>query len=122
MKLVRANHDKPHRCPECHSIPDLVRSHGGKARWWSLYSHCGVTWSRLWHDGHGNTDPIPGRMVHHTPRWEPAMLRVDAAGNTKPGFVCVHELENGNGRCGADVFEVADAVGDHICFVPEETR
>ena len=36
--------------------------------------------------------------VDHAPVWVPADLRIDAAGNARPGFVCAHELENGNGR------------------------
>jgi hypothetical protein len=60
------------------------------------------------------------RLVHHTPVWEPAQLRVDAAGNTKPGFVCAHPLENGNGPCEGNVFRVEDGVGDHACVVDDE--
>ena len=59
-------------------------------------------------------------MITHTPKWEPAELPVDAEGNTRPGFVCVHPLENGNGQCGGNVFDLADAVGDHLCHVPDD--
>lgn len=59
------------------------------------------------------------RLVYHTPAWEPAHLQVNATGNTKPGFVCVHPLENGNGPCGGNVFRVEDAIGDHACVVED---
>lgn len=55
--------------------------------------------------------------VEHDPIWEPADLPIDAEGNTKPGFVCVHELENGNGQCGGNVFSLDQAVGRHACMV-----
>lgn len=61
-------------------------------------------------------------VVHHDPVWEPAELRIDAAGNTRPGFVCVHELENGNGQCQANLFRVEDEIGDHSCVVAEGGR
>lgn len=64
-------------------------------------------------------DRDPGRIVSHVPKWASANLPVDAEGNTRPGWVCVHELENGNGRCGGNVFDLADAVGDHSCVVTE---
>lgn len=57
------------------------------------------------------------RVVSHTPRWEPAMLCVDAQGNTAPGFICVHQLENGNGQCSGNVFSLDQAIGDHCCIV-----
>ena len=60
------------------------------------------------------------RFVHHAPVWVPAELRVDAEGNTKPGFICVHELENGRGPCGGNVFSTDQEVGDHACLVDEE--
>lgn len=56
-------------------------------------------------------------IVEHVPVWEPAQLRVDAAGNTRPGYVCTHQLENGNGQCGGNVFELSEAVGNHSCCV-----
>ena len=59
------------------------------------------------------------RLVNHTPVWEPADLPIDAVGNTRPGFVCVHELENGNGRCGGNGFDLAEAIGDHCCVVDD---
>lgn len=55
--------------------------------------------------------------VEHTPRWEPADLPINAAGDTRPGFVCVHPLENGNGPCGGDIFDPAEEVGNHACIV-----
>lgn len=58
--------------------------------------------------------------VEHDPVWEPAELRVDAAGNTRPGFICVHQLENGNGPCGGNVFRVEDSIGQHACIVETE--
>lgn len=45
------------------------------------------------------------------------MLPVDAEGNTRPGYVCTHELENGNGRCGGNVFDLEQAIGRHCCMV-----
>jgi len=60
------------------------------------------------------------RWVEHEPNWQPALLPIDAAGNTRPGFVCVHELENGRGRCGGNVFRIEDAIGKHACLVQEE--
>lgn len=56
-------------------------------------------------------------LIRHTPRWQPADLPVDAAGNTRPGFVCAHPLENGNGPCEGDVFDISEAFGDHACIV-----
>jgi hypothetical protein len=41
---------------------------------------------------------------------------VDAEGNTKPGFICMHELENGSGPCGSNVFAPEDGIDDHSCF------
>jgi hypothetical protein len=58
-------------------------------------------------------------MIKHAPKWEPADLPIDAEGNTKPGFACVHELENGNGPCSSDVFRIEDAFGDHSCWVED---
>lgn len=57
------------------------------------------------------------RWVAHTCQWEPADLPIDAEGNTRPGFVCVHELENGNGPCGGNVFRIEDAIGMGSCIV-----
>lgn len=53
----------------------------------------------------------------HTPQWEPAQLPIDAEGNTRPGYVCTHELENGNGRCGGNVFTLDQEVAPHCCMV-----
>lgn len=57
------------------------------------------------------------KWVDHEPRWEPTLLPTDAEGNTAPGFHCTHELENGNGPCGGNVFRLEDAVGSHSCYV-----
>lgn len=61
-------------------------------------------------------------LASHGPAWRPAPLRIDAAGNTAPGYVCVHPLENGRGRCGSNVFRTEDAIGDHCCFVARERQ
>jgi hypothetical protein len=63
---------------------------------------------------------MTARYVSHTPRWEPGRLRINAAGDTAPGFVCTHELENGNGQCGGDVFSPDQGHGDHGCIVDED--
>jgi hypothetical protein len=44
-----------------------------------------------------------------------APLRVDRAGNTEPGFLCIHELENGNGLCASTSFEEVE--DPHACVV-----
>lgn len=51
VRLVRANGDKPHRCPQCHRIPDDVRRIG-RAQYWRTYwcSVCYVRWYIGWHD------------------------------------------------------------------------
>lgn len=55
------------------------------------------------------------KFVYHTPMWVAAPLRFDREGNTKPGFLCIHELENGSGLCGSTWFErVSDP---HCCIV-----
>jgi hypothetical protein len=59
------------------------------------------------------------KTVDHKPVWVPAPLPVDADGNTRPGFVCVHVLENGGGTCGGSVFDPADEVGSHTCVVDD---
>lgn len=70
-------------------------------------------------DGVWTALPNGGAWVDHEPVWEPADLPVNAAGDTRPGFVCVHELENGNGPCGGNVFDLSDAFGKHACVVPD---
>jgi hypothetical protein len=60
------------------------------------------------------------RLVDHAPRWESAQLPVNASGDTRPGFVCTHELENGSGQCGGNVFDPDDAIGDHCCALTSE--
>lgn len=62
------------------------------------------------------------QYVAHEPVWQPAPLRVDAAGNTRPGFICVHPLENGRGPCNGNVFHLEDAIGKHICIVNTPRR
>lgn len=57
------------------------------------------------------------RWVEHDCVWEPTELRVDAAGNTRPGFQCTYELENGQGQCGGNVFAIEDAIGKAACLV-----
>ncbi len=59
-------------------------------------------------------------VVDHQPRWEPAQLPVGRHGITMPGFECVHQLENGNGRCGGNVFRIEDAVGTHCCIADRD--
>ena len=51
VKLVRANGDKPHRCPRCHGIPDKAWNHG-HARLLAIYEceRCDVRWWRTWND------------------------------------------------------------------------
>jgi hypothetical protein len=56
-------------------------------------------------------------LIAHDPDWQPTMLPVDAHGTMRPGFVCVHELENGQGACGGNVFTLDQAVGQHHCLV-----
>lgn len=34
--VQRWNHDKPHRCPECHAIAVGVE----RPRWWRIYTCC----------------------------------------------------------------------------------
>ncbi len=55
--------------------------------------------------------------VEHEPVWAPTQLRTNAEGDTKPGYVCTHELENGNGPCGGNVFRIEDVIGTHACVV-----
>ena len=57
------------------------------------------------------------RWVEHDCVWEPTELRINAAGDTQPGFVCVYELGNGTGRCESNVFDLADAYGKAACLV-----
>lgn len=64
-----------------------------------------------------NTDN--GRLVHHEPVWRPEPLQINAAGDTRPGFICTHELENGMGECGSNVFRIEDGMSPHSCWVPE---
>lgn len=59
-------------------------------------------------------------LVFHKPKWVPADLPINAQGDTKPGFACTHELENGNGQCEGNVFNIEDSVGQHCCWVAPE--
>ena len=51
IRFVRANSDKPHRCPECHRITDHAHL-SGRARWWRTYtcSACRLRWWIGWSD------------------------------------------------------------------------
>jgi hypothetical protein len=60
------------------------------------------------------------RLIEHEPVWRPVFLPINAAGDTRPGFYCVHLLENGNGQCGSNVFAVEEAIGTHACTVQRE--
>lgn len=55
------------------------------------------------------------KVYYHDPVWVPADLPIDAEGNTRPGYECVYELENGNGPCGGNVFNLDQAIGQHCC-------
>lgn len=57
------------------------------------------------------------RTVEHDPVWVPARLPTNRFGQTRPGWACAHQLENGNGQCGATVLHPADAYGKHTCVV-----
>lgn len=61
-------------------------------------------------------------VVEHDPVWVPAMLRVDAEGNTRPGYRCAHMRENGTGQCESNVFDPADSIGRHSCVLPAAAR
>lgn len=45
MRMVASNEDKPHRCPECHRIPDAARADGAalQGKTYSC-SDCQVEW------------------------------------------------------------------------------
>lgn len=47
IRFVRANSDKPHRCPRCHRIPDHAHQLAGRSRWWRTYT-CSVCQLRWW--------------------------------------------------------------------------
>lgn len=57
------------------------------------------------------------RWVEHDCVWEPTDLPINAAGDTRPGFQCTYELENGQGRCESNVFDLADVCGKAACIV-----
>jgi hypothetical protein len=59
-------------------------------------------------------------IVEHDPVWVPARIRINEAGDTVPGYECIHELENGNGQCGGNVIELTDAIGTHACVVSSD--
>lgn len=56
-------------------------------------------------------------IVRHKSKWVPTQLRYNAEGDTKPGFECVHMLENGNGMCGSNVFTMDQSIGKDSCVV-----
>lgn len=70
-RLVRANGDKPHRCPECHRIPDSARP---RARWWRTHTcnYCGVTWWKGWSDLNFETWFVfpPRHLQGRIERWQ----------------------------------------------------
>lgn len=50
---VMWNYDKPHRCPECHSIwtfRDVWDNYGITPRWWKTYScqYCSAKFTGRW--------------------------------------------------------------------------
>ena len=55
------------------------------------------------------------KFVSHKPQWVAAPLRIDREGNTKPGYLCIHDLENGNGLCAGTSFD--QATREHTCVV-----
>ena len=57
------------------------------------------------------------RWVEHDCVWVPADLPINAAGDTRPGFECTYQLENGTGRCESNVFDINDVVGKSACIV-----
>lgn len=57
------------------------------------------------------------RWVEHDCVWVPADLPINAAGDTRPGFKCTYQLENGTGRCESSVFDINDVVGKSVCIV-----
>lgn len=57
------------------------------------------------------------RWVDHTPEWVPAYLAYNTTGDTRSGWVCVHQLENGNGPGLGNVFDLTNADGPHSCIV-----
>lgn len=95
-----------HRLPGLLATPGSLRAYNAWARQVNRKSNREL--AKTW------------EQVTHTPRWEPADLPIDGDGNTRPGFICTHELENGNGQCGGNVFEIEDAIGDHMCIVRKE--
>ncbi len=60
-------------------------------------------------------------IVEHEPEWVPALLPVDAAGTLRPGYRCAHQLENGQGQCPGDTFEIDGAARlTHSCVVDND--
>lgn len=55
------------------------------------------------------------RFVEHQPEWIPAPYKINRAGDTKPGFLCIHELENGKGLCASTWME--ESTTPHVCLV-----
>lgn len=56
------------------------------------------------------------RRVEHEPNWQPTTLQT-GPDTWAPGYHCVHQLENGNGPCGGNVYSLDQAIGTHCCFV-----
>lgn len=52
----------------------------------------------------------------HAPDWVPFPLRINAEGDTRPGFLCMHQLENGKGMCESNTFDQTDNT-EHACMV-----
>ena len=59
-------------------------------------------------------------LVEHAPEWIPAPYKINAAGDTKPGYLCIHYLENGNGLCGSTWFE--ESTDTHACSIANRGR
>jgi hypothetical protein len=57
-------------------------------------------------------------LVYHDPKWVPGPIVINAQGDTKPGFWCIHILENGNGPCGGNWF--TEETDQHCCKVEDE--
>lgn len=56
-------------------------------------------------------------LIYHDPDWVAAPIRINAQGDTKPGFLCIHKLENGNGWCGRSTLNTDYEFGRHSCVV-----
>lgn len=76
MRWVRRNGDKPHRCPECHAIPDRCRSYLGPRTAVSC-APCGVRW-RMGVRYDNAIDRYLQRVQQH-PAWPGRLARALAA-------------------------------------------